>query len=132
MLNDEQQLKVIIIKSIILNLKVLLLNEVINALDFHAERVVQDAFHHMSINKTILIIIHKFIMIMTIDNIAVIMSEKIIKQEIYSELLKHDDLYIAIMHAQDLDVKIEASKFHEKLKEKNDVKKAFNQSFILQ
>ena len=71
-------------------------------------------------------------MIMTIDNIAVMMSEKIIKQEIYSKLLKHDDLYIAIMCAQDLDIKIEASKFHEKLKKKKNVKKAFNQSFTLQ
>ncbi len=38
-------------------------------------------------------------MIMMIDNIAVMMSEKIIEQEIYSKLLKHNNLYIIMMHA---------------------------------
>jgi len=82
-----------------LNLKVLLLDEVINALNSHAERVVQNALHHVSINKITFIIVHKLVMIMMIDNIAVMMSEKIIEQEIYSKLLKHNNLYIIMMHA---------------------------------
>lgn len=82
-----------------MNSKVLLLNKVINVLNSHAKKVVQDALHYVLINKIILIIMHKLIMIIMIDNIVVIMSEKIIKQEIHNELLKHDNLYIIIMHA---------------------------------
>jgi len=132
MLSDEQRQRVVIVRSIISNSKVLLLDEAISALDFRAERVVQNALHHVSINKTTFVIAHKLATIMTTDKIAVMTSEKIIEQEIHSELLKHDDLYIAMMHAQDLDVETEESEFREESKKKDDVMKALDQFIILQ
>ncbi len=132
MLSDEQRQRVVIVRSIISNSKVLLLDKAISALNFRAERVVQNALHHVSINKMTLIIAHKLVTIMTTDKIAVMTSEKIIEQEIHSELLKHDDLYIAMMHEQDLDVETEESEFREESKKKDDVMKALDQFIILQ
>lgn len=132
MLSGGQRQRVVIVRSIISDPKVLLLDEAIIALDSRAERVVQNALHRVLINKTTLVIAHKLATIMTTDKIAVMTSEKIIELGTHSELLKHDGLYVAMMHAQDLGAEAEEPEFREGSKKEDDVRKALDRFLTLQ
>ena len=77
-------------------------------------------------------IVHKLATVMMADNIAVMTSKKVIKQETHSKLLKHDSLYAAMVCAQDLGVKAEESEFCEGSEEKDNDKKALDWPLTLQ
>nr|POE89861.1 leptomycin b resistance protein pmd1 [Quercus suber] len=102
MLSGGQRQRISIARSIISDPKVLLLDEATSALDPRAERVVQDALHHVSANKTTLIIAHKLATVMAADNIAVMTNGSVVEQGTHSELLQSNGLYAAMVRAQDL------------------------------
>ena len=119
MLSGGQRQRVAIARSIISNPKVLLLDEATSALDPRAERVVQDALHRVSANKTTLVIAHKLATVMAADNIAVITGGKVVEQGTHTELIERDGLYAAMVRAQDLGAEVGESVG---LKEEEDVK----------
>ncbi len=132
MLSGGQRQRVAIARSIISDPKVLLLDEATSALDPRAERVVQDALHRVSANKTTLIIAHKLATVMAADNIAVMTSGKVIEQGTHSELLEHDGLYAAMVRAQDLGAEAGEPEFREEPEEGDDVKEALDRPLTLQ
>lgn len=122
MLSGGQRQRVAIARSIISNPKVLLLDEATSALDTRAEKVVQDALHRVSADKTTLVIAHKLATVMAADNIAVITGGKVIEQGTHTQLIERDGLYAAMVRAQDLGAEVEEPEYHEGLKEEEDVK----------
>ena len=122
MLSGGQRQRVAIARSIISNPKVLLLDEATSALDPRAERVVQDALHRVSADKTTLVIAHKLATVMAADNIAVITGGKVIEQGTHTQLIERDGLYAAMVRAQDLGAEVGESEYREGLKEEEDVK----------
>nr|POF05420.1 leptomycin b resistance protein pmd1 [Quercus suber] len=102
MLSGGQRQRISIARSIISDPKVLLLDEATSALDPRAERVVQDALHRVSANKTTLIIAHKLATVMAADNIAVMTNGSVVEQGTHHELLQSNGLYAAMVRAQDL------------------------------
>ena len=121
MLSGGQRQRVAIARSIISNPKVLLLDEATSALDPRAERVVQDALHRVSADKTTLVIAHKLATVMAADNIAVITGGKVIEQGTHTQLIERDGLYAAMVRAQDLGAEVGESENREGLKEEEDV-----------
>ena len=132
MLSGGQRQRVAIARSIISDPKVLLLDEATSALDPRAEKVVQDALHRVSANKTTLIIAHKLATVMAADNIAVMTSGQVVEQGTHSELLEHDGLYAAMVRAQDLGAEAEEPEFRERSEEQDDVKEALDRPLSLQ
>jgi len=132
MLSGGQRQRVAIARSIISDPKVLLLDEATSALDPRAERVVQDALHRVSANKTTLVIAHKLATVMAADKIAVMTSGKVIEQGTHSELLEHDGLYAAMVRAQDLGAEAGEPEFREGSEEGDDVKEALDRPLTLQ
>ena len=132
MLSGGQRQRVAIARSIISDPKVLLLDEATSALDPRAEKVVQDALHRVSANKTTLIIAHKLATVMAADNIAVMTSGQVIEQGTHSELLEHDGLYAAMVRAQDLGAEAGEPEFRERSEEQDDVKEALDRPLSLQ
>ena len=132
MLSGGQRQRVAIARGIISDPKVLLLDEATSALDPRAERVVQDALHRVSANKTTLIIAHKLATVMAADNIAVMTSGKVIEQGTHSELLEHDGLYVAMVRAQDLGAEAGEPDFREGSEEGDDVKELLDRPLVLQ
>ena len=131
MLSGGQRQRVAIARSIISDPKVLLLDEATSALDPRAERIVQDALHRVSTNKTTLVIAHKLATVMAADNIAVMTSGKVVEQGTHSELLAHDGLYAAMVRAQDLGAEADNAEFREGSEEGDDVKEALDRPLTL-
>ena len=132
MLSGGQRQRVAIARSIISDPKILLLDEATSALDPRAERIVQDALHRVSANKTTLVIAHKLATVMAADNIAVMSSGKVIEQGTHSELLKHDGLYAAMVRAQDLGAEAGNPEVFEESEEGDDDKEALDRPLTLQ
>ena len=132
MLSGGQRQRVAIARSIISDPKVLLLDEATSALDPRAERVVQNALHRVSANKTTLIIAHKLATVMAADNIAVMANGNIIEQGNHSELLERDGLYAAMVRAQDLGAEAGEPEFCEESDEGGYVKENLDQTVSLQ
>ncbi|MCJ1396244.1 hypothetical protein MMC18_009133 [Xylographa bjoerkii] len=132
MLSGGQRQRVAIARSIISDPKVLLLDEATSALDPRAEKVVQDALHRVSANKTTLIIAHKLATVMAADNIAVMTSGKVVEQGTHGELLEYDGLYAAMVRAQDLGDEAGEPEFREGSEKGDDVKEALHRSLTLQ
>ena len=132
MLSGGQRQRVAIARSIISDPKVLLLDEATSALDPRAERVVQNALHRVSANKTTLIIAHKLATVMAADNIAVMANGKVIEQGNHSELLERDGLYAAMVRAQDLGTEAGEPEFCEESDEGGYVKEALDRTVSLQ
>lgn len=122
MLSGGQRQRIAIARSIISDPKVLLLDEATSALDPRAERVVQDALHRVSVNKTTLVIAHKLATVKAADNIAVMTNGKVVEQGNHSELLKQGGLYAAMVRAQDLGAEVERPETYEELNEGVDLK----------
>ncbi|KAK4988078.1 hypothetical protein LTR50_004194 [Elasticomyces elasticus] len=131
MLSGGQRQRVAIARSIISDPKVLLLDEATSALDPRAERVVQDALHRVSANKTTLVIAHKLATVMAADNIAVMTSGKVVEQGTHVELLKDDGLYAAMVRAQDLGAEAGEPEFHEGSEEADGGKETLNRPLTL-
>ena len=136
MLSGGQRQRVAIARSIISNPRVLLLDEATSALDPRAERVVQDALHRVSADKTTLVIAHKLATVMAADNIAVITGGKVIEQGTHTQLIERDGLYAAMVRAQDLGAEIGESEYREEedatVNDKEDVGRALNKPLTLQ
>ena len=132
MLSGGQRQRVAIARSIISDPKVLLLDEATSALDPRAEKVVQNALHRVSANKTTLIIAHKLATVMAADNIAVMANGNVIEQGNHSELLERDGLYAAMVRAQDLGAEAGEPVFREESDEGGYVKENFDRTVSLQ
>jgi ATP-binding cassette subfamily B (MDR/TAP) protein 1 len=109
MLSGGQRQRVAIARSIIADPKILLLDEATSALDPKAEKVVQDALHNVSRNRTTLVIAHKLATIKAADNIAVMSEGTVVEQGTHSALIEKKGHYAALVAAQDLGEGVEDS-----------------------
>ncbi|MCJ1292941.1 hypothetical protein MMC34_004494 [Xylographa carneopallida] len=132
MLSGGQRQRVAIARSIISDPKVLLLDEATSALDPRAEKVVQDALHRVSANKTTLIIAHKLATVMAADSIAVMTSGKVVEQGTHKELIEKDGLYAAMVRAQDLGAETGEPESREDPEDGDDVKETLDRPLTLQ
>nr|BAM11099.1 ABC protein [Coptis japonica] len=86
-LSGGQKQRVAIARAILKSPKILLLDEATSALDAESERVVQDALDQVMINRTTIVVAHKFYTIKGADSIAVIKNGVIIEKGRHEDLL---------------------------------------------
>lgn len=102
LLSGGQKQRIAIARSVISDPKILLLDEATSALDPHAEGIVQKALDSASKNRTTIVIAHKLATIRNADNIVVMTRGKIMEQGRHEQLVSKNDIYAALVKAQDL------------------------------
>ncbi|KAK3070096.1 hypothetical protein LTS18_000141, partial [Coniosporium uncinatum] len=102
MLSGGQKQRIAIARSIVSNPKVLLLDEATSALDPRAEKIVQEALDHVSVNRTTLVIAHKLSTVRKADNIVVMSQGSVMEQGTHEELTAAKGAYYRLVEAQDL------------------------------
>ena len=75
------------------NPSILILDEATSSLDSESEKKVQDAINKLMLNKTSLIIAHKFSTIKKCNKILVLDKGKIIDEGNHEELIKKSAIY---------------------------------------
>lgn len=102
LLSGGQKQRVAIARSVISEPRILLLDEATSALDPHAEDVVQKALDSASKNRTTVVIAHKLATIRSADNIVVMSGGKIVEQGCHKDLVARNNVYAALVKAQNL------------------------------
>ena len=93
MLSGGQKQRVAIARAILRNAPVLLLDEATSALDAENERLVQNAFDHLSKGRTTIVVAHRLATVKKADRIIVLDKGKIVAQGNHDKLINEKGLY---------------------------------------
>ena len=99
-LSGGQKQRLTIARAMLKSPSILILDEATSSLDSESEKKVQGAINKLMLNKTSLIIAHKFSTIKKCDKILVLDKGKIINQGNHDELIKKSALYKSMYELQ--------------------------------
>ena len=99
-LSGGQKQRLTIARAMLKSPSILILDEATSSLDSESEKKVQDAINKLMLNKTSLIIAHKFSTIKKCDKILVLDKGKIIDQGNHDELIQKSALYKSMYELQ--------------------------------
>ena len=99
-LSGGQKQRLTIARAMLKSPSILILDEATSSLDSESEKKVQGAINKLMLNKTSLIIAHKFSTIKKCDKILVLDKGKIIDQGNHDELIKKSALYKSMYELQ--------------------------------
>jgi ABC-type multidrug transport system fused ATPase/permease subunit len=102
-LSGGQRQRLAIARSVVKQLRVLILNEATSAVDIHSEQIVRAALDRISKNRTTIVIAHRLSTIKNAHKIVVLSKGKVVQERIHEELLaERERLYWDLAHAQQL------------------------------
>ncbi|MEM3369037.1 MAG: ABC transporter transmembrane domain-containing protein [Thermoproteota archaeon] len=99
-LSGGERQRVAIARAIILEPKILIMDEATSSVDTLAERKIQEALDNISRERTIIAIAHRLSTLQRSDKIIVIEKGRIVEEGTHEELLKKNGLYAKIYKAQ--------------------------------
>ena len=100
MLSGGQKQRIAIARAILRDAPVLLLDEATSALDAENERLVQNAFDHLSKGRTTIIVAHRLATVKKADRIIVLDKGKIVAQGNHDQLISEKGLYAHLASLQ--------------------------------
>lgn len=100
-LTEEQNIKLSIARAVLSNPSILLLDEVTGALDFEAERAVQEALDILMLGRSTIIIARRLGLIKNADYIAVMEEGQLIEMGTHEELLTLNGLYAELLRCEE-------------------------------
>ena len=100
MLSGGQQQRVAIARAILRNAPVLLLDEATSALDAENERSVQEAFDHLSMGRTTIVVAHRLATVKKADRIIVLDKGRIVEQGKHEKLMSEKGVYARLASLQ--------------------------------
>ena len=93
MLSGGQKQRLTIARAMLKSPSILILDEATSSLDSESEKKVQDAINKLMLNKTSLVIAHKFSTIKKCNKILVLDKGKIIDEGSHDELIEKSAIY---------------------------------------
>ncbi|MED6195727.1 ABC transporter B member 25 [Stylosanthes scabra] len=81
-------------RALLMDPKILLLDETTSALDAESEHLMKDAIDFLMKGKIVLIIAHRLSTVKTVNTVAVISDGQVIKSGTHDELLNKNGVYI--------------------------------------
>ena len=100
MLSGGQKQRIAIARAILRDAPVLLLDEATSALDAENERLVQNAFDHLSKGRTTIVVAHRLATVKKADRIIVLDKGKIVAQGNHDKLIREKGLYAHLASLQ--------------------------------
>ena len=100
-LTEEQKIKLSIARAVLSNPSILLLDEVTGALDFEAEKAVQEALDVLMLGRSTIIIARRLSLIRHADYIAVMEEGQLVEMGTHEELLNLDGLYAELLKCEE-------------------------------
>ncbi|KAK3163152.1 hypothetical protein QOZ80_1BG0098280 [Eleusine coracana subsp. coracana] len=100
-LTEEQKIKLSIARAVLSNPSILLLDEVTGALDFEAEKAVQEALDVLMLGRSTIIIARRLSLIRNADYIAVMEEGQLVEMGTHEELLNLDGLYAELLRCEE-------------------------------
>ncbi|KAK1670313.1 hypothetical protein QYE76_058472 [Lolium multiflorum] len=100
-LTEEQKIKLSIARAVLSNPSILLLDEVTGALDFEAEKAVQEALDVLMLGRSTIIIARRLSLIRNADYIAVMEEGQLVEMGTHEELLNLDGLYAELLKCEE-------------------------------
>ncbi|ONM34135.1 ABC transporter B family member 6 [Zea mays] len=100
-LTEEQKIKLSIARAVLSNPSILLLDEVTGALDFEAEKAVQEALDILMLGRSTIIIARRLSLIRNADYIAVMEEGQLVEMGTHEELLNLDGLYAELLRCEE-------------------------------
>jgi ATP-binding cassette subfamily B protein len=92
-LSGGQKQRISIARAILKDAPIVLLDEATASIDPENERLIQEAFHALAVNKTLIIIAHRLNTIQNADQILALEDGRIAQRGRHAELLAADGLY---------------------------------------
>ncbi|MGI5958737.1 MAG: ABC transporter ATP-binding protein [Massiliimalia sp.] len=99
-LSKGQKQMLTIARAMLLDSKMLILDEATSNVDTTTERRIQDAMRELMKGRTCFVIAHRLSTIQNADHILVVQNGQIVEQGVHSELLKNNGLYSKLYHSQ--------------------------------
>ncbi|CAN8317297.1 unnamed protein product [Cochlearia groenlandica] len=100
-LTEEQKIKLSIARAVLLDPKILLLDEVTGGLDIEAERVAQEALDLLMLGRSTIIIARRLSLIRNADYIAVMEEGQLIEMGTHDELINRGNLYAELLKCEE-------------------------------
>ncbi|MFT6657647.1 ABC transporter ATP-binding protein [Maritalea sp.] len=99
-LSGGQRQRVAIARVLLKDAPILILDEATSALDSEVEAAIQEQFHHLMQNKTVIAIAHRLSTIAEMDRLIVMDQGKIIEDGSHDQLLKRNGVYAQLWKRQ--------------------------------
>ncbi|MEM1548384.1 MAG: ABC transporter ATP-binding protein [Thermoproteota archaeon] len=99
-LSGGERQRVAIARAIILEPKILIMDEATSSVDTLAEKQIQQALDNISKERTTIVIAHRLSTLQRSDKIIVMDKGRVVEEGTHEELLKRDGLYAKIYKAQ--------------------------------
>lgn len=99
-LSGGERQRIAIARAILMNPRVLILDEATSSLDSQSEAYVQAALEQLMRNRTTLVIAHRLSTVLAADKIIVLEAGQVAEEGTHAELLIHDGLYANLFRTQ--------------------------------
>jgi ATP-binding cassette subfamily B protein len=99
-LSGGQRQRIALARAVLRDAPILLLDEATSALDAESEAAVQQALHHITANRTTLVIAHRLATVQRADRILVLDAGRIVEEGRHADLLRRGGLYARLAELQ--------------------------------
>ncbi|CAI9299127.1 unnamed protein product [Lactuca saligna] len=100
-LTEEYKIRLLVVRAVLSNPCILLLDEVTGGLDFEAERSVQEALDLLMLGRSTIIIARRISLIKNADFIAVMQKGQLMEIGTHDELIASDGLYAELLRCEE-------------------------------
>ncbi|XP_052625783.1 ABC transporter B family member 20-like [Lactuca sativa] len=102
-LTEEQKIRLLVVRAVLSNPCILLLDKVTGGLDFEAERYVQEALDLLMLGRSTIMIARRISLIKNADFIAVMQKGQLMEIGTHDGLIASDGLYAELLKCEESD-----------------------------